>query len=115
MPLDAGDIAHANASFRSPLLYMTIGISVVNPFTGSDRQYDTFRTGTALHETVLKPSNVDTRDFGKTVSQVQIELDGYFLWCGVVDDDAVSSISGVPIFNGAPLLRSISSGKANST
>jgi hypothetical protein len=79
MPLDAGDIAHANASFRSPLLYMTIGIQSSIHAQVLTAQYDTFRTGTALHETVLKPSNVDTRDFGKTVSQVQIELDGYFL------------------------------------
>jgi hypothetical protein len=49
MPLDAGDIAHANASFPSlPLLYMTIGIQSSSHAQVLTGQYDTFRTGADL-------------------------------------------------------------------
>jgi hypothetical protein len=51
------------------LLYMMIGIQSASHAQVLTAQYDNFRTGADLHETVLKPSNVNTRDFGKLFSR----------------------------------------------
>jgi hypothetical protein len=55
--------------FGLPLLYMMIGIQSASSAQVLTAQYDNFRTGANLHETVLKPSNVNTRDFGKLFSR----------------------------------------------
>lgn len=54
--------------FGLPLLYLMIGIQPASHAQILTAQYDNFRTGADLHETVLKPSNVNTRDFGKLFS-----------------------------------------------
>ena len=51
------------------LLYMMIGIQPASHAQVLTAQYNNFRTGADLHETVLKPSNVNTRDFGKLFSR----------------------------------------------
>ena len=51
------------------LLFMMIGIQSVSHAQVLTAQYDNFRTGADLHETVLKPSNVNSRDFGKLFSR----------------------------------------------
>lgn len=51
------------------LLFMMIGIQLVNHAQVLTAQYDNFRTGADLHETVLKLSNVNNRDFGKLFSR----------------------------------------------
>ena len=55
--------------FGLPLLYMMFGIPSASHAQVLTAQYDNFRTGADLHETVLKPSNVNTRDFGKLFSR----------------------------------------------
>jgi len=55
--------------FSFPLLYMMIGIQSTSHAQVLTAQYNNFRTGADLHETVLKPSNVSTRDFGKLFSR----------------------------------------------
>jgi hypothetical protein len=55
--------------FSLPLLYMMIGIQSASHAQVLTAQYNNFRTGADLHETVLKPSNVSTRDFGKLFSR----------------------------------------------
>jgi len=55
--------------FGLPLLYMMTGIQSASSAQVLTAQYDNFRTGANLHETVLKPSNVNTRDFGKLFSR----------------------------------------------
>jgi hypothetical protein len=58
-----------NRRFSLPLLYMMIGIQSASHAQVVTAQYDNFRTGADLNETVLKPSNVNTRDFGKRFSR----------------------------------------------
>jgi hypothetical protein len=55
--------------FGLPLLYMMIGIQSASHAQVLTAQYDNFRTGANLHETVLEPSNVNARDFGKLSSR----------------------------------------------
>ena len=50
-------------------LSLMIGIQSASHAQVLTAQYDNFRTGADLHETVLKPSNVNTRDFGKLFSR----------------------------------------------
>src|ERR1700757_486183 len=59
----------AKRRFSLPLLCMMIGIQSASHAQVLTAQYDNFRTGADLHETVLKPSNVSTRDFGKLFSR----------------------------------------------
>lgn len=51
------------------LLFMMIGIQSASHAQVLTAQYDNFRTGADLHETVLKPSNISSRDFGKLFSR----------------------------------------------
>lgn len=51
------------------LLSMMIGIQPASHAQVLTAQYDNFRTGANLHEKVLTPSNVNTRDFGKLFSR----------------------------------------------
>jgi hypothetical protein len=46
-----------------------IGIQSASQAQVLTAQYDNFRTGADLHETVLKPSNVNTHNFGKLFSR----------------------------------------------
>jgi hypothetical protein len=55
--------------FSLPLLYMMIGIHSAGHAQVLTAQYDNSRTSADLHEKVLKPSNVNTRDFGKLFSR----------------------------------------------
>ena len=55
--------------FSLSLLYIMIGIQSASYAQVLTAQYDNFRTGADLHETLLKPSNVNTRDFGKLFSR----------------------------------------------
>ncbi len=54
---------------RFALLFVIIGIQSTSHAQVLTAQYDNFRTGANLHETVLKPSNVNIRDFGKLSSK----------------------------------------------
>jgi hypothetical protein len=51
------------------LSYLVIGIQPACHAQVLTAQYDNFRTGADLHERVLKPSNVNARDFGKLFSR----------------------------------------------
>ncbi len=51
------------------LLSLTLGIQPASHAQVLTAQYDNFRTGADLHERVLTPSNVNTRDFGKLFSR----------------------------------------------
>src|ERR1700733_1002808 len=51
--------------FCLSLLYVMVGIQSASHAQVLTAQYDNFRTGANLHETLLKPSNVNTHDFGK--------------------------------------------------
>src|SRR6202046_5641239 len=55
--------------FCLSLLYVMVGIQSASHAQVLTAQYDNFRTGADLHETTLKPSNVNTRDFGKLFSR----------------------------------------------
>jgi hypothetical protein len=55
--------------FSLLLLSMMIGIQSASHGQVLTAQYDNFRTGADLHETVLTPSSVNTRDFGKLFSR----------------------------------------------
>lgn len=55
--------------FSLPLLYIMIGIQSASHAQVLTAQYDNFRTAADLHETVLKPSNVNTSNFGKLFSR----------------------------------------------
>jgi hypothetical protein len=55
--------------FSLPLLYMMIGIQSASHAQVLTSQYDNFRTGADLHETLLRPSNVNAHDFGKLFSR----------------------------------------------
>jgi hypothetical protein len=55
--------------FSSPLLYIVIGIQSASHAQVLTAQYDNFRTGADLHERRLKPSNVNTHDFGRLFSR----------------------------------------------
>ncbi len=59
----------AKRCFGLCLLYMASGIHSASHAQVLTAQYDNFRTGADLHETVLKPSNVNIRDFGKLFSR----------------------------------------------
>jgi len=59
----------AKRRFTLALLYLVIGIQSASHAQVLTAQYDNFRTGADLHETVLKPSNVNPRDFGKLFSR----------------------------------------------
>ena len=50
------------------LLFM-IGIQSASHAQVLTAQYDNFRTGADLHETALKPPNINSRDFGKLFSR----------------------------------------------
>lgn len=50
---------------RLCLLFMLVGFQSTNHAQVLTAQYDNFRTGADLHETTLKPSNVNSHDFGK--------------------------------------------------
>ena len=50
-------------------LLMLIGLQSVNHAQVLTAQYDNSRTSADLHETILKPSNVNSRDFGKLFSR----------------------------------------------
>jgi outer membrane protein assembly factor BamB len=47
------------------LPFMLVGFQATNHAQILTAQYDNSRTGADLHETILKPSNVNSRDFGK--------------------------------------------------
>ena len=51
------------------MLYLLIGFKPASHAQVLTAQYDNFRTGADLHESVLKPSNVNTSDFGKLFSK----------------------------------------------
>jgi hypothetical protein len=53
----------------SLLLGMLIGLPPATHAQVLTAQYDNARTGATLHETILKPSNVNTRTFGKLFSR----------------------------------------------
>ena len=59
----------AKRRFSLALLYMMIEIQSVSHAQVLTAQYDNFRTGADLHEIVLKPSNVNSSDFGKLFSR----------------------------------------------
>ena len=58
----------AKRRFSFPLLCMMIGLQSASHAQVLTAQYDNLRIGADLHETVLKPSNVNTREFGKLFS-----------------------------------------------
>ncbi len=55
--------------FSLSLLSIVIGIQAAGRAQVLTAQYDNFRTSADLHETLLKPSNVNTRYFGKLFSR----------------------------------------------
>src|ERR1700733_8797565 len=55
--------------FCLSLLYVMVGIQSASHAQVLTAQYDNFRTGANLHETLLRPSNVNTYDFGKLFSR----------------------------------------------
>lgn len=55
--------------FSLSLISIVIGIQSAGNAQVLTAQYDNFRTGADLHETTLKPSNFNTRDFGKLYSK----------------------------------------------
>jgi hypothetical protein len=59
--------------FTLSLLSMTIAFQSAIHAQVLTAQYNNLRTGTDLHERILKPSNVNSRDFGKLFSRT---LDG---------------------------------------
>ncbi|QEE28108.1 pyrrolo-quinoline quinone [Terriglobus albidus] len=50
-------------------LLMLVGLQSANHAQVLTAQYDNFRTSADLHETILKPSNVNSREFGKLFSR----------------------------------------------
>jgi len=52
----------------SCLLFMLVGFRSASRAQVLTSQYDNARTGADLHETILKPSNVNSREFGKLFS-----------------------------------------------
>lgn len=55
--------------FSLSLLSVLVGFPQANHAQVLTAQYDNSRTGADLHETILKPSNVNARDFGKLFSR----------------------------------------------